>query len=532
MLKKIADTVFNMFYYKVALMVLLIPTLLVYCVTYDYKMLSIMMYWGAVACVYDLFWRRNFVKARGMLWLLGFLAVFFLTVYLNFSRGFALNFTSWIYTALALFLLYPDGTTKDRPTVLKELSVLNTVFLGMTAVLSTVSLGMFITLYSERIPYGDQLYAIGWVENRLFGVYSNTGYMISAIGLAIICLQAAVLKAKNGKIKVPYIVFLAYTALVNFCSMCMENAKGAFLSLGAFAAIAVFFLLARGLRRKGWRAAGANTTAIVAAALSVAVLIGGVYAARGVLKYAPAAYEALGGTLHVTEEPLADDASNTAQNTEKDDTTKTPSGDEVETPPEAVEKPAGDAAEKQDTPSADTTEKAPTITGVNIDREKDEGYGLFTGRPVIWKFGWEEFLKKPIFGHGPQSHRDVYIVDNYLRHFHNLIIHTMVSVGTVGSVCIFAFFATVLVFLLKKLFLRLREGTEGYSVTVMLIALLGMLAVNSMSEVTILFIARFAMFIFWIYLGYAVALLTDDEKTRGTRLLETMSDKVNAWFKK
>ncbi len=512
-LKKATDIVFNVFYYKVALMLLLIPTLIVYCVTYDYKMLSIMMYWGALICVYDLVWRRNFVKARGMVWLLGFLAVFFLTVYLNFSRGFALNITSWIYTALALFLLYPDGTVKDRPTVLKELSVINTVFIAMTAVLSTVSLGMFVTLYSERIPYGDQLYAIGWVENRLFGVYSNTGYMISAIGLAIICLQAAVLKAKNGKIKAPYVVFLIYTAVVNFCSMCMENAKGAFLSLGAFAAIATFFLLAQRLREKGLRAVAVNTVAIAAAVLTVGVLIGGIYATRSLLKYAPSAYEALDGTLHEVETPPVDgENGNTAEN---------PTGDSLE------EQPSTDGT---DTP--DTQKEDEPIAGVNIDREKDDSYGLFTGRPVIWKFGWEEFLKKPVFGHGPQSHRDVYIVDNYLRHFHNLIIHTMVSVGTVGSVCIFTFFVGVLVFLLKKLFLRLCEGKKGYTVPVMLFAVLGMLAVNSMSEVTILFIARFAMFIFWIYLGYAVALLGDGEKTRGTRLLERVSDKVNVRFKK
>jgi len=511
-LKKITDTVFNVFYYKVALMVLLIPTLLVYCVTYDYKVLSIMMYWGALICAYDLIWRRNFVKARGMVWLLGFLAVFLLTVYLNFWRGFALNVTSWIYTALALFMLYPDGTTKDRPTALKELSVINTVFVGMTAVLSTVSLGMFVTLYSERIPYGDQNYAIGWVENRLFGVYSNTGYMISAIGLALIAVQFVVLKAKNGKVKWYWIAFLAYTAVVNFCSMCMENAMGAFLSLGAFAAIVVFFCLLRFLRQKGWHTLLVHATAIVASVLSVVVLFGGIYVARAVLKYLPGAYESLGGTLHVTDPDTTEDEPSTPD-------TDTPSAEDTDTPPETEEP----SADEEDTPTPDTP---PVQEGVNIDREKGEEYGFFTGRPVIWKFGWEEFLKKPIFGHGPQSHRNVYIVDNYLRHFHNLIIHTMVSVGTVGSVCIFAFLGAAAVYLLKKLFRHAREGAQGYAVEVVVMAVLGMLFLNSMSEVTILFIARFAMFIFWIYLGYAVALLGDGEETRGMRFLKTVSDKL------
>ena len=60
MVKKISDIIFNVFYYKVALMFFLIPTLLVYCVSFNYKLLFFMMGWGALVCVYDLLVRRNF----------------------------------------------------------------------------------------------------------------------------------------------------------------------------------------------------------------------------------------------------------------------------------------------------------------------------------------------------------------------------------------------------------------------------------------------------------------------------------------
>lgn len=518
MLKKLTDALFNVFYYKVALMVLLIPTLLVYCVSYDYKLLSVMMYWGALVCGYDLLVRRRFVRARGMVWLLGFLAVFFLTVFLNYSRGFALNFTSWAYAAIALFLLYPDGADKDRATVLKELSVINNVFIGMTTVLSTVSLGMFVCLYSERVAFGDQLYSVGWVQNRLFGVYSNTGYMITAIGLALIVLQVAVVKAKNGKLKKPYIAFLAYTAVVDFFSMCMENAKGAFISVAAFAAVAVFFAALRWMRGKGKRAVLSVAASLVAAVLVAGGLVGVIYATRPALAYVPVLYRELGGTLYTEQAaPPAEDTENS----------------KAETPD--AEKPQDQTVSESEKPTVSPDKEAQSsesISGIAIDREIDESYDFFTGRTVIWKFGLEEFLKKPIFGHGPQSHRDVFIVDNYLRHFHNLIIQTLVSVGTVGSVCIFAFFVTVLAFLLKKLFVRLRQGDDGYTVAVLLAAFLGMLIVNSMAEVTILFITRFAMFLFWIYLGYALALLTDGEQTRGVRFLQNVSDKADDLLKK
>ena len=108
MVKKITDIIFNVFYYKVALMFFLVPTLLVYCVSFSYTPLLAMLGWGALVCVYDLFVRRNFVKARGMLWLIGFLGAFAVSVLLNYKVDLTLNFSSWAYSVIALFLLYPD----------------------------------------------------------------------------------------------------------------------------------------------------------------------------------------------------------------------------------------------------------------------------------------------------------------------------------------------------------------------------------------------------------------------------------------
>ena len=487
MVKKIGDCIFNVFYYKVALMFFLIPTLLVYCVSYNYKLLFFMMGWGALVCVYDLLVRRNFVKARGMLWLIAFLAIFAIAVVLNFRTGLTLNISSWAYCAIALFVLYPDSAIKDKNTVLKELSVINNIFIGMTAVMSTISLGMYVCLYGEIVKFGDQSYSIGWTHNRLFGVYANTGYMITAIGLAIILIQIAVVKAKNGKLKKPYIAFLAYTAFVNFCSMCMENAKGAFFSLAGFFAIGAFFIALRKMLKKGKSAIVSGAVSFVSAVLAVGIMFGAIYGARPLLSYVPSLYHQAGGSYY------------------GEDKTENP---DVE-------------GEKED-----------EIEGIEIDRNLDESYGFFTGRTKIWKFGLQQFVEKPILGYGPQSHREYFIVDNYLRHFHNLIVQTLVSVGAVGSVFIFGFFLLVFIFILKKLFKKAKDGDDNYYVSVLIFSFLGMLLVNSMAEVTILFITRFAMFMFWMFLGYCLSLVSNGEKSKGTEFLEGLNDKVNNIFKK
>lgn len=490
MVKKISNIVFNVFYYKVALMFFLIPTIFVYCVSFSYKPMFFMMGWGAVICLYDLFVRRNFVKARGMLWLIGFLSVFALAVISNYKVDFSLNFSSWAYCVIALFMLYPDSATKDKQTALKELSAINNVYIGMTTVFSTISLGMFVCLYGKRIQYGDQTYSIGWDFNRLFGVYSNTGYMITAIGLAIIVIQVIVVKAKNGKIKKPYMAFLIYTAVANFFSMCLENAKGAFISLAGFAAILAFFAAFRFMYKKGKKAVAGYAVSILSAAMAVVLLFGSIYAIRPVLAYVPVVYHDLGGKYY---------NENDEQNENPDD-------------------PEGEGEKEH--------------IGIDIDRDIPEEYGFLTGRTIIWKFGIQEFLKKPIFGHGPQSHRAYFVVDNYLRHFHNLIIQIMVSVGTVGSVFIFGFFITVFLFILIKLLKKGRSDEDGYFVAAAIFAFLGMLLINSMAEVTILFITKYAMFFFWMYIGYIQVFVESDKKPKGTVFLESVNDKVNSIFKK
>ena len=485
MVKKISDIIFNVFYYKVALMFFLIPTLLVYCVSFNYKLLFFMMGWGALVCVYDLLVRRNFEKARGMIWLIGFLVTFALSVVLNFKTGLTLNISSWAYTAIALFVLYPDSAIKDKNTVLKELSVINNIFIGMTTIFSTISLGMYVCLYGEIVKFGDQEYSIGWTHNRLFGVYANTGYMITAIGLAIILIQIAVVKAKDGKLKKLYIAFLAYTAFVNFCSMCMENAKGAFFSLAGFFAIGAFFIALRKMLKKGKKVILSGAVSVVAAVLAVGIMFGVIYSARPLLSYVPSLYHQAGGSYY--------------------------------------------GEEKEETPD---DEKDGELESIEIDRNLDESYGFFTGRTIIWKFGLRQFADKLLFGYGPQSHREYFVVDNYLRHFHNLIVQTLVSVGSIGSIFIFGFFLLTFVFILKKLFKKAKDGDDNYYVAVLLFAFLGMLLVNSMAEVTILFITRFAMFMFWMFLGYCLSLVSDGEKSKGTELLEGISNKVNQIFKK
>lgn len=473
-LRKMKAAFFNIFVYKVVLMFFLIPTLLVPMVQYNYKLLFVMMAWGAILCLYDLFHERKFMKAQGMLWLLLFLISFAVSIILNFQNSFNLNFSSWAYTVIALLLLYPDHTGNDKEKVLKELTVINYIFLWMTTVLSTLSFVMFAVRYSKLVEYGDQVYVIGWGNSRLFGLYWNTGFMITAIGLAVLVIQWLVLRARKIPLRKRHKAFFIYTAIINFFCMCLENAKGAFLSLAAFLFVFVFFVLTRFLLKKDFSKVKTYVLSVVAAVASVAVLFGAIYVTRTALSYIPSVYDAL---------------------------------------------------------CSDNMESV-IIEREEIEREIPENYGALTGRPYIWRFGIEQFCKKPLFGQGPQSFREYHVVDSGLRHFHNLIIQCLASVGMIGSIFIFIFFLKTV---FKSFFLIWKEknGTNKYIGLIFgIFAFLIMFLVNSMAEVTILFLARFSMFLFWMYLGYLQTLLDQRIKGKDDRLLDKVNQRVFLRLKK
>lgn len=471
MLSKFKNAITNIFVYKIVLMFFMIPTLLVQTVTFNYRLLFIMLGWGALLCLYDLFTKRIFLKAQGMLWLLLFLVSFAVTLVLNLSNTAArnLNISTWGYTVLILLLLYPDRSGGNKERVLHEISVLNYIFIAMTAVLSTGSFLMYVTSYIRLVSYGDQTYVIGWGQNRLLGLYWNTGFMITAIGLALIVIQLAVLKARGKMVKGWLKAFLIYTAALNFICMCLENAKGAYLSLAAFVAVVAFYLGGRLLARYGLKGFKNAAVSVVAGVAAVAVMFGAIYAVRPALAYIPSLYKML--------------------------------------------------------ESEETVEKE-TLQKQEIEREIPEGYGALTGRPKIWKFGIEQFLEKPVFGYGPNSHREYHVVDTGLRHFHNFIVQSLVSVGFVGSFFIFFFLFKTFIKSLVLLF-KQRYSANSYSaVAWVFFALLIMFLVNSMAEVTILYMMRFSSVLFWIYLGYLQVLLDDKTKGKDDAVLQRISNRL------
>lgn len=462
----------NVFLYKCVLLIFLIPTILSPAASFNYQLLFVMLGWGAVLCLYDLLTKRKFLRAPGAIWLIVFLVFFCISVVLNFRRNFSGNIALFGYTVIALLLLYPDNTHADKKMVVRELYTLNNIFITMTAILSTISFCMFVCKYSDITTFDGRKFIVGWYKSRLYGLYKNMCYMTSAIGIALIVIQFTIIRVRGG-CRMWYRAFLIFTFVINFFSMCMENAKGAFISLAVFAATFAFFGVMRYLRMKNWQRVKSAITSTAAMLLAAVLVIGAIYGLRPVLAYVPSIYEAA---------------------------TAEPSDDVVQTKPDKD-----------------------VIVQENVDRDVPENYGALTGRPKIWKFGIEEFRKQPLFGYGPNSHMHYKVLETGLSHFHNIVIQSLVSVGLLGSIWIAIFLIKRILILLASVWKRIAEDNVYMPVCVGLLSLLFMFLINSMSEVTILYQARFTMFLFWMMLGYLTTLL-DFEKRKEDTAAEKAAD--------
>lgn len=429
---------------------------------------------GSVLCIADLFINQNFLKAKRMIWLLLFLASFVITILLNRHSFFNLNIMSFGYAAIALIIMYPQGN-KTNEEIVKEMFAINNTVLIFTAVLSTIGFGMFVVLFRFIHNYGPgQDYIVGWSSsNRLFGLYSNTGLMITSIAFALTVIQFEVAKNiyQNG-ISKKYKVFLIYSLVINFIHLVLENASGAYISLAVFIGIYVFTKLSQ--KYKDENAFKCYIKSLAIAAGSIIVLFVAIYVFRYILNFIPRIYDFIENLI------LNNGAGN----------------DKL-------------------------------IKDFTMERDIPEGYGALTGRPKIWARGIEEFLKKPIFGWGPLSFGNIQVLEAPLRHWHNIIIQSLAGNGIVGTTFLFFFLISSALEIIRKLWSKKLRANKYYSVIFASAALLFMLAVNSMAEVTIMYMTRFSVLLFWLYLGYVIKLIYDGKNSRFDKPLLFVYNKLH-----
>lgn len=476
--QKIKNIFFNPFAVKLSFIIIFFLNEIPLLMKYTTPLLKYFLLWAALYLIYDFIFCRNALKTKKIFWLLAFLISYIITIFINYKTSFRMNIIDYFYIVALMLVVYPNNTNEFnfKEKIIKEIYYINYIMILLTSLVALISIIMFLLEYGTQVTY-DCIYPIGFVKNRLTGLYRNAIYPTSGIGLILAIVQMFIL-SKNGKLSKKNITILSICIVSNFIFICLANSRGNFiaLSVGAFVLVflgiyKVFIVKENRLKLRVYFAS------IFLAALSVVLLFGAIYVTRYFSSFLPPFISNIIDIVGIEN--------NIYNEINLNDSNK-----------------------------------------INLNRNDiPEYYGSLTGRTFLWKDGLNKFLEKPILGYGAYTLAGQISIPNskeVFPHFHNFFIQTLVSSGSIGFIIIFYFLASLAVYIFKY-FIK-KPGDNNYLICAGIYCLIAFLITINLADTTIMFMLKQSSFIFFTYLGYLVALTDNGDRQKTDKIILNTND--------
>lgn len=418
--------------------------------------------WGIFLILYDILGKRVFLKATYWYWLIAMLAMYCITILINVQNTLYMGCKHLAYSSIVFLIIYAQcGHYKeDNEKIVEKLKKINSTVIISIFLASFISLLMYCFHIGLRIEHNGEYIRQGFLENRLFGIYSspNTGALFSIICIAAICINSYLNYGSLIKWKKSYIV----NGIVQLVYFSLTLSNGGFLTASAFILFLIFifvFLKLRNYKRLLLTILYSFLVAIISIiGLNIAVL-----GIRSGMARVPGLFVSL------EEEVIHDSES------EKD------------------------------------------LSEVEFERI-ESGDDLSNGRLAIWSGSLKIWVQSPIFGiadarvNKEHTEEFSYSLENlngfeYERitsidgNLHNAYIQILTDSGLAGLLCFLIFIILIVKKNLKYLFVA-DVKSQTYTIVGMLVCILGAIGVNGMVENHLLFNCQDPYgLIFWFYLG-------------------------------
>ena len=129
---------------------------------------------GAMLIVFDVILNRHNLKHRYNIWLILFFTATIVSCLVNIKYGFFDNFKELVWTAIALFLLFAPYKEKNIEKQKTTIKVIQKILIVFCFIFSLGSIITFIFQFNiQKITAGVTVLRVGYLENRLFGIYMN-----------------------------------------------------------------------------------------------------------------------------------------------------------------------------------------------------------------------------------------------------------------------------------------------------------------------------------------------------------------------
>lgn len=152
--------------------------------------------WGVIIILWDLVFDKKVIRASYWYLLLLFLFFYGLSVLFNYHDNLYPGIKNGIYSGIFLLILYVQNGNIESDSVIKALRTINKIVIYISFIASFVSIIMFLGQISFVFYQDDLLLRQGFLENRLFGVYTspNTGALFAVVTVILMCIDSLLMR--------------------------------------------------------------------------------------------------------------------------------------------------------------------------------------------------------------------------------------------------------------------------------------------------------------------------------------------------
>lgn len=416
---------------------------------------------GAFFLLFRLYFWKQYIDARGMIFLLLFVGSYALSSLLMRQYGLMENVQAMVWMIIQFFALYMYDKSRDIAVDKREIKIICRFFVGYTFLMAVAALVMFVMGYYHYRPVVDNAVIMGFLWNRLWGLYTDPNY--GAVFSIISCVISIYFFKKAGK---AVRVFLAFNVLFEVLYLAFTDSRTGLVAIACTVAAAVFLFALRARKLETMHTVLRGAVCLLLAAV---LALGSIGAVLGVQKG--------GNAFKVWQSSF-------------------------ESPDDADEK--------------DEPDEEILVGRTDADINNDISNRRFS----IWYSGYELFKTSPVFGISFRNYRDyakdtipdTYIVNNDFGEFgsmHNAFVDVFVSQGLVGCILLLGFILSVLIALFRRLFKPQQRAHYGYR-CFLLVCLIPIL-VSMMFYSETFYMNTGGAFLFWSFLGYLMHSVTKDD---------------------
>lgn len=452
MIKKVSEWFLNPTWFKLLYFILVLLSFnSIFALT---EALTVFSYFvavlGAAVFLFRLVHFKRYTHTRGIFILILFCGSYCLSALFTRAYGLSENIQAMVWIVIQFFIVYTYDNNQPIEKDKKEISFIGCFFVVYTFVMAAVSIGMLLADYSNYREVADTSVIMGFLWNRLWGLYSDPNYG-AVFAIISIIMSCAFMKGAQKGIK----AFLIVNCVLEVIYISFSDSRTGMVALLVTIAAAVYLMA---LRAK--RFAGKKT--VLRGAISVALALVTAFCGIGVLK----AVQVSGNAVKEWQYEQ-----------------KVQNGETVNT-------------DVQDS----------FIGRTDSDINDDVSNRRF----AIWQSGLEIFKTSPIFGitfrnyipYAEDKLPETYIVNNDMTKFpsmHNSFVDVLVSQGIVGILLLIWFIASVLTVFFRYFFKK--TGEEYQYNTFLLLCFLPVL-VSMLFYSETFYMNTGGAFLFWSFLGY------------------------------